>query len=140
MAYEKLRDAAAMQDGVPTSLVVLDIFAKKTSCGTMACFGGNIALCGRFGLKYQWTKMFDDDPVLQILTRDGKLYREFSAIAEALDLQHDDAVRLCTIRGGSKWDGTAPPGISDKELIRWRVIQFLREKGEPVSEEYARGW
>jgi hypothetical protein len=117
--YEKLRQAAAVIDGIPGERILNNL--AVWTCGTMGCAGGWLYRHGGFGIRAE-----------SILGQEVDL--TFIELARALEIHEDDARHLFASRGWSRfdrgWDGA---WLSGKDIFRYRVQRFLLSEGEALE-------
>lgn len=116
---EAFRDAMAIVDGMPEDRFVprLGTWRIESDCGTLYCAGGALVAAGvveASAIGYRYNPDYDD------------FCYKFGF----------DPSELFVSKGYSLYDDSAPPGISDKLLVRHRVCCILREWGEPINPEY----
>jgi hypothetical protein len=131
--YSLLRDAYAVIDGIPEAQFNLESIIRRRSgineCRTIACAAGWLSIHPTFG---PLLKAEVDGSLVNWRTERGPTGHFVTALSEPLGLTPDETRRLFGMREYYEpvEEGRVPGAyLSDKELWKARVRNFLAEKG-----------
>lgn len=140
--FELLRDAYAIIDGIPDDAIHLNYIVSRRgetpACGTIACTLGFLAMHPQFqalglGLKHTLGMQ---------LTMHGHVTSFRSAAHEIFGLNEAETEAVFGSYGVGAYDPDLVGGFvqshdgkkpSHKQLFKLRVVEFLREHGQPVA-------
>ncbi|TSP14014.1 hypothetical protein [Cupriavidus campinensis] len=134
--FERLREAYAIIDGIPQEAFDLDAVVTKSDgnlkCGTIACAAGWLMIHPKFARILKTKLSVDqDDPTDSYV--DSDLNEDYDqAMMRLFNMNRDEVMQLFSFRNHS--DGYVPDTeeLSDKEVWKTRVRNFLVKKGRRI--------